>query len=137
MVLAGSGAKTPAISFISSGTPEADAAYARLVERYGQRAPEQADVLVALGGDGLMLQVLHKTMEWRKPIYGMNRGTVGFLMNEYSDAQLVERLAAAEPSIVHPLVMTTQCLTVRTPRRAPLTKSTCGGNPTRPPRCAC
>lgn len=110
MVTAEPGAKRPAISFLSSGTPEADAAYGQLVGRYGQNRPEDADVLVALGGDGLMLQVLHKTMTWRKPIYGMNRGTVGFLMNEYSDADLTERLAAAESSIVHPLLMSTQCV---------------------------
>jgi NAD+ kinase len=100
----------PAISFISSGTPEAETALATLTARYGQVAPEAADVLVALGGDGLMLQVLHKTMEWQKPIYGMNRGTVGFLMNEYAESGLHERLAAAQPSIIHPLVMTTQCI---------------------------
>ena len=72
--------------------------------------PEVADVLVALGGDGLMLQVLHKTMEWQKPIYGINRGTVGFLMNEYAEDALHERLAKAEPSVIHPLVMTTGCV---------------------------
>ena len=100
----------PSIAFLSSGTPEADAALAALVQRYGQAAPEAADVLVALGGDGLMLQVLHKTMHWKKPIYGMNRGTVGFLMNEYVEGHLLERLKAAEPSIIHPLLMTTRCV---------------------------
>lgn len=93
------------IAFMSSGTPEADVALKRLSERYGNSDPERADVLVALGGDGLMLQVLHHFMGSRKPIYGMNRGSVGFLMNEYSEEGLHERLAAAEPSMVHPLVM--------------------------------
>src|SRR5436309_3236529 len=110
MVWAEGRAAAAAISFLSSGTPEADAALATLSARYGQVAPESADVLVALGGDGLMLQVLHKTMEWQKPIYGMNRGTVGFLMNEYAEDGLHERLAAAQPSIIHPLVMTTECV---------------------------
>lgn len=110
MVWAEGGPKAPGISFLSSGTPEADTAMAQLSARYGQVPPEAADVLVALGGDGLMLQVLHKTMEWQKPIYGMNRGTVGFLMNEYAEEGLLERLVKAEPSIIHPLVMTTQCV---------------------------
>ena len=72
---------------------------------YGNIAPEEADVIVALGGDGLMLQTLHRTMNAPKPIYGMNRGSVGFLMNEYSEYGLPERLAAARPSIIHPLAM--------------------------------
>jgi NAD+ kinase len=93
------------IAFMSSGTPEADLASKRLSERYGNFDPDRADVLVALGGDGLMLQVLHRFMGSGKPIYGMNRGSVGFLMNEYSEDGLHERLAAAEPSMVHPLVM--------------------------------
>ena len=101
---------TPSVCFLSSGTPEADAALDALVERYGQAEPSRSDVIVALGGDGLMLQVLHKTMEWRKPIYGMNRGTVGFLMNEFSFSGLHERLAAAQPSIIHPLIMTAEAI---------------------------
>ena len=62
-------------------------------------------MIVALGGDGLMLQTLHRIMEHPKPIYGMNFGSVGFLMNEYSERDLTERLAAARPSILHPLAM--------------------------------
>ncbi len=94
-----------AICFLSSGAPEADEALARLVERYGNCPPEQADVIVALGGDGLMLQTLHRIMHAPRPIYGMNRGSVGFLMNDYADRGLRERLAAARPSIIHPLLM--------------------------------
>jgi NAD+ kinase len=101
---------TPRICFLSSGTAEADAALGGLTARYGQADPEQCDVIVALGGDGLMLQVLHKTMIWQKPIYGMNRGTVGFLMNEFADTHLHERLAAAEASIIHPLIMNAECV---------------------------
>ena len=95
-----------AIAFLSSGTPDADAALARLSAAYGNVDPDQADVVVALGGDGLMLQVLHRFMGSGKPIYGMNRGSVGFLMNEYVEDGLHERLGAAARSMVHPLVMT-------------------------------
>jgi len=94
-----------AICFLSSGSPEADEALNKLVARYGNCTPEQADVIVALGGDGLMLQTLHRTMSAPKPIYGMNRGSVGFLMNEYAAGGLRERLALAQPSIIHPLIM--------------------------------
>ena len=94
------------ISFLSSPAPEAREARARLSLQYGDIAPEDADVIVALGGDGLMLQTLHRNMDKPKPIYGMNFGSVGFLMNEYSEVHLTERLAAARPSILHPLAMT-------------------------------
>ena len=94
-----------AISFLSSSAPDARKARARLAAQYGDFPPEEADVIVALGGDGLMLQTLHRTMDKPKPIYGMNFGSVGFLMNEYSEADLPERLAAARPSILHPLAM--------------------------------
>ena len=93
------------MAFLSSGTLDAEGAMAELSAAYGNVPPETADVIVALGGDGLMLQVLHRFMGTRKPIYGMNRGSVGFLMNEYSAEGLSERLAAAKPSIVHPLTM--------------------------------
>ncbi len=93
------------IAFLSSGTPEADAAMAALTARHGAVAPEDADVLVALGGDGLMLQTLHRFMGSGKPVYGMNRGSVGFLMNEYAEDGLSERLLAAHASTIHPLVM--------------------------------
>jgi NAD+ kinase len=93
------------IVFIAGTTPEAREAFDRLTERHGNIAPENADVIVALGGDGLMLQTLHKFMTAGKPIYGMHRGTVGFLMNEYAVNRLAERLAAARITIIHPLVM--------------------------------
>jgi NAD+ kinase len=67
--------------------------------------PEQADVIVALGGDGLMLQTLHDFMDQGKPIYGINRGSVGFLMNEYRELDLLDRIKKAERSIIHPLLM--------------------------------
>jgi NAD+ kinase len=93
------------LSFISAGTPEADAARDQLAEIYGDCDPESSDVVVALGGDGLMLQTLHQFMGRNKPIYGMNRGSVGFLLNEFRLDSLRERLAAAQASIVHPLIM--------------------------------
>jgi NAD+ kinase len=93
------------IAFVTSQTPEAREAYGQLEQRYGNANPSKADVIVALGGDGLMLQTLHKFMNSGKPIYGMHRGTVGFLMNEFSVDGLVERIAAAHNTIIHPLVM--------------------------------
>ena len=93
------------IAFVAGATPEAREAYEKLAKRYGNADPHKADVIVALGGDGLMLQTLHKFMNSGKPIYGMHRGTVGFLMNEFSVDGLAERLAAAHITIIHPLVM--------------------------------
>jgi NAD+ kinase len=93
------------IAFVASQTPEARDAYSRLEKRYGNCDPGKADVIVALGGDGLMLQTLHKFMKSGKPIYGMHRGTVGFLMNEFAEERLAERLAAAHITVIHPLVM--------------------------------
>jgi len=93
------------IAFVASPIPEAQSARGELIQRYGNPAPEEADVVVALGGDGLMLQTLHDFMRSGKPIYGMHRGTVGFLMNEYSADRLRERLAAAQRTTIHPLLM--------------------------------
>ena len=70
--------------------------------------PDEADTIVALGGDGLMLQTLHRFMISGKPIYGMHRGTVGFLMNEFQDDDLPNRLAAAQTTLIHPLLMRAQ-----------------------------
>ena len=94
-----------AISFVASETPEAEAALVKLAERYGNADPAKADVIVALGGDGLMLQTLHRFLGTGTPIYGMNRGSVGFLMNEFREDGLIERLRAAERSLIHPLSM--------------------------------
>ncbi|MET0925311.1 MAG: NAD kinase [Xanthobacteraceae bacterium] len=93
------------IHFVASPIPEAREARERLVRRYGDATPAEADVIVALGGDGLMLQTLHKFMTSGKPIYGMHRGTVGFLMNEYDPDDLPERLAKAHVTVIHPLLM--------------------------------
>ncbi|HZD91041.1 MAG TPA: NAD kinase, partial [Pseudolabrys sp.] len=93
------------IAFVAAASPEAQEAYDRLSKRYGNSGPSAADVIVALGGDGLMLQTLHRFMNTGKPIYGMHRGTVGFLMNEYAEDSLLERVAAAQETVIHPLLM--------------------------------
>ena len=93
------------IAFVASAGAEAQEALARLVALYGNLAPADADVVVALGGDGLMLQTLHAHMRSGKPIYGMHRGTVGFLMNEFSIEDLHARLAAARDTLINPLLM--------------------------------
>lgn len=93
------------IAFVAGPSAEAQAALAQLATLYGNCDPEQADIVVALGGDGLMLQTLHEHMHTGKPIYGMHRGTVGFLMNEFSTHDLSARLSAAQESVIHPLLM--------------------------------
>src|ERR1700680_3467125 len=93
------------IAFVASAGAEAQAALAQLVALYANHDPKDADVVVALGGDGLMLQTLHQHMRSGKPIYGMHRGTIGFLMNEFSTHDLHARLAAAKESVIHPLLM--------------------------------
>ncbi|MDB5468030.1 MAG: kinase, partial [Phenylobacterium sp.] len=84
------------IAFVASDRPEAQEARERLAARYGDVPEAEAQVIVALGGDGFMLETLHRQIETGAPIYGMNRGSVGFLMNEYSEDDLLERIAAAE-----------------------------------------
>ena len=95
----------PRIAFVASPIAEAQNARTRLATRYGDPKPQDADIIVALGGDGLMLQTLHRYMTSGKPIYGMHRGTVGFLMNEFHEKGLRERLQAAQTTVIHPLVM--------------------------------
>src|ERR671927_529044 len=80
------------VAFVASPTPEAQEACAALSKAYPHVDPESADVIVAPGGDGLMLQTLHRFMGTAKPIYGMNKGTVGFLMNDYREDDLFARL---------------------------------------------
>jgi NAD+ kinase len=93
------------IAFVASPFAEAKEAEKRLRKQYGSVKPESADVIVALGGDGLMLQTLRRFMQSGKPIYGMHRGTVGFLMNDFRLEKLRERLAAAQRTVIHPLLM--------------------------------
>jgi len=93
------------IAFVASEVPEARLALERLAKIYGTVPTKEADAIVALGGDGLMLQTLHTHMHDRIPIYGMNRGSVGFLTNDYDEDDLKGRLSRAEVSTIHPLAM--------------------------------
>jgi NAD+ kinase len=93
------------LSFAASDRSEAQEARERLAERYGDAGEDHAQVIVALGGDGFMLETVHRCMATGRPIYGMNRGSVGFLMNEYSEDGLLERINAAEQAVIHPLRM--------------------------------
>ena len=93
------------IAFVASDVPEAREALERLIAVYGNADPKTADAIVALGGDGLMLQTLHRYLTDHVPIYGMNRGSVGFLTNDYCAEDLKGRLARAEVNIIHPLAM--------------------------------
>ncbi len=93
------------LAFTASDRPDAQAVRARLAARYGDVAVGDAQVIVALGGDGFMLESLHRNLGRPTPIYGMNQGSVGFLMNDYNEERLLERINAAERSVIHPLVM--------------------------------
>lgn len=93
------------IAFRASSAPAAQEAFAALVAMHGQTPLEAADVVVALGGDGFMLQTLHDTQGWGLPVYGMNCGTIGFLMNVFSSDDLPARLSAAEEAVINPLAM--------------------------------
>ncbi|MEM1302718.1 MAG: NAD kinase [Pseudomonadota bacterium] len=93
------------IAFVASAAEVAQTALTALQERYPSVPQEDADVIVALGGDGFMLETLHGTQHLDKPVYGLNRGTVGFLMNEYGEDDLMFRLAAAEEEVINPLIM--------------------------------
>ena len=92
------------LHFIASDTDSSQDALARLATRYGQAGLGDAEVIVALGGDGLMLSVMHQNSGL--PIYGMNRGTVGFLMNDYLEDGLLTRISLAEQTVTNPLAMT-------------------------------
>ncbi len=100
----------PKIAFTASEARIATEARDRLAARYGNVPIEEADVIVALGGDGFMLQTLHGTMDLDVPVYGMNCGTIGFLMNEFNEENLPERLAAAEEERINPLAMVAECV---------------------------
>jgi NAD+ kinase len=93
------------LHFVATAVPEAQSALANLRQLYDDVGPEKAEIIVALGGDGFMLQTLHSFLGQGKSIYGMNLGSVGFLMNEYNEADLPQRLASAERAEIHPLRM--------------------------------
>lgn len=96
---------TPNIAFVASATASAQDALVALTSRYGQCAPEQAEVICALGGDGFMLSTLHRHSALALPVFGMKLGSVGFLMNHYHADNLLQRIRAAERSVLHPLEM--------------------------------
>lgn len=93
------------IHFIHSSAAEAQEAYKTLVTLYGQSNMDEAEIVVALGGDGTMLEALHHSIGYKIPVYGMNRGSVGFLMNPYQTEGLIEKISHAQKHDVHPLAM--------------------------------
>lgn len=97
------------LAFVAGHSPSAQEALAILTEMYPQVSPEDADVIVALGGDGALLRTLHTHLDLNKPVFGMNRGSVGFLMNEFRPDGLQERLKRAESVELHPLRMEAVC----------------------------
>ncbi|KRG46444.1 NAD kinase [Stenotrophomonas panacihumi] len=96
---------SPRIAFLASNTDAAQRARAELAQRYGDHATDEADILCALGGDGFMLQTLHRHGSAGKPVFGMKLGSIGFLMNQFRDDDLIERLQRAEPAHLRPLEM--------------------------------
>ncbi len=99
---------TPRLALLASPADVAQSALAELVKLHGLHAPQDADVVIALGGDGFMLQTLHRFGSLGKPVFGMKLGSVGFLMNHHHGGDLVARIAAAEPAVLHPLEMLVQ-----------------------------
>lgn len=97
------------LAFVASSAPIAQQAQAALSKQYSGVAVDEAQIIVALGGDGFMLETLHTTQHLPAPVYGMNRGTVGFLMNNFSAKGLRERLALAEEEVINPLHMRAVC----------------------------
>ena len=95
------------LHFVASEAPEAQAMLGKLSARYGNCAPPEATAIVALGGDGFMLQTLHGFLDRGLPIYGMNLGSVGFLMNSFREEDLPRRIDAAQPTKIRPLLMKT------------------------------
>jgi NAD+ kinase len=101
----GAAAAKKSIAFAASDAEAAREAAEALTRRYGSVPVDHADVIVALGGDGFMLETLHKSLPRATPIYGMNRGSVGFLLNRFREDDLIDRLDKAMPVVLHPLRM--------------------------------
>jgi NAD+ kinase len=97
------------IAAVAAETETAQRALEELCSRYSCVPPERAEIIVSLGGDGFMLETLHRFLSTGLPIYGMHLGSVGFLMNDYRPDGLIERLAAAQPVVLHPLEMIATC----------------------------
>ncbi|HVZ98760.1 MAG TPA: NAD kinase [Caulobacterales bacterium] len=102
------------LAFTASARPEAQEAMRRLRHKYGDVAEAEADAIVALGGDGHMLDTLRRRLKDKRPVYGMNRGTVGFLMNDYAEEDLPARLEKAEPVRIRPLVARSETMAGKT-----------------------
>lgn len=98
------------LHFTASQRPEAQIALERMRDSYGDCGEARADVIVALGGDGHMLETLRRRLGDAKPVYGMNRGTVGFLLNDFQEEDLPSRIERAEHVVIRPLVMRAQRL---------------------------
>jgi len=97
----------PRVAFVASDAEAAQLAFVDLQREYGTIDPAEAEIIVALGGDGFMLETLHRFVNQNVPIFGMHRGSVGFLMNPYRLEGLANRIATAQPVVLHPLEMTT------------------------------
>ncbi|HUG86154.1 MAG TPA: NAD kinase [Euzebya sp.] len=97
------------LAFVASGAPDAQAAHRELSERYGNAPVDGAEVIVALGGDGFMLETMHRYLPLDVPLFGMNRGTVGFLMNRYDVEDVPQRVADGQHQILRPLRMVANC----------------------------
>jgi len=93
------------VACVHSGSDLAEEHFSELSAIHTFVSPAESDVILALGGDGLMLRVLHTHMNLKKPIYGMNCGTIGFLMNDFSTEQLAERILSADSFVLHPIAM--------------------------------
>jgi NAD+ kinase len=124
------------LAFIAADSAEAKEAEAALTARYGTVDWQSADILVVLGGDGTMLRVMHRVISDPKPIFGMNCGTVGFLMNRFDIEDLPRRLTAAKRSAIHPLLMRARDATAARSARSRSTRSRCCARPRRRPRSA-
>ena len=98
------------VAFVASARPEAQQALRAMIANYGQCDEADADVIVALGGDGCMLDTLRRRFADPRPVYGMNQGTIGFLMNDYREDKLMERLDRAERAVIYPLRMKTRTI---------------------------
>lgn len=101
---------SPRIACVHSGSDRAKASHDELAALYELVPPEQSDVIIALGGDGFVLHVVHQYLHLQRPIFGMNRGTVGFLLNVYRPDMVVERIRAAQEVTIHPLWMTAETI---------------------------
>ncbi|WP_426959888.1 NAD kinase [Muricoccus radiodurans] len=97
------------IAFHAAATEAAESARDRLTAIHGDATPEEAAVVVALGGDGAMMEAQHRFLGRNLPVYGMNRGSVGFLMNDFREEGLAERLQVAQAALLHPLHMRAVC----------------------------